>query len=242
MKIIVSCHCDTVWTQPYAILRDGIMEGANDNFASMLALGSVLGELGPAEVQLTEDEEMYMDGARNIAEKNNPKDTLIIVMDVTEALPGKDKLFTIENVHEIKTSEIRQALKGHKFRIVKNGTESEAWLYAKKDFSVLEIDVPVKGGVHNLQSKASVQGILAVGKAIIALIQYFKDKEVNSLLPSGDSQPSDVNTVGSSPDSYVQATAEPHKDQPPVARVESQTCDADRESAGPQVQPQSQPT
>jgi hypothetical protein len=181
MKIIVSCHCDTVFTQPYAIFKDGILEGATDNFASIMAVGSVLGELGLVELQLTEDEEMYMDGAKNIAKNNNPKDTLLIVMDVTEASPGRDGLFTIENVHELKLSEIRKALKGHKYKIVKDGTESEAWLYAEKDFSVLEIDVPVKGGCHNFKSKATIQSILAVGRALIALIEYFKDKEISAI-------------------------------------------------------------
>lgn len=181
MKIIISTHCDTVFLQPYAIIEKGIMRGANDNFSSILALGSVLGQLEPAEIQLTEDEEMSMEGARVIAERNNPKDTLIIVMDVTEAKPGKGKLFTVENVHELKLSEIRQALKGHGFRIVKDGTESEAWLYAKKDFSVLEIDVPVVGGNHNLEGKASVESILAVGRALVALVQYFKDKDISAV-------------------------------------------------------------
>jgi hypothetical protein len=177
----VSCHCDTVFTQPYAILTDGIFEGANDNFASMMAIGSVIGELNAAEVQLTEDEEMYMDGAKTIAKKNNPKDTLIIVMDITEAKPGSSNLFTIENVHELKISEIRKALKGHKYRIVKNGTESEAWLYAEHGFSVLEIDIPLKGGCHNLQSQSKVESILAVGKALVALIKYFKDKDISAV-------------------------------------------------------------
>jgi hypothetical protein len=181
MKIIVSCHCDTVWNQPYAILTDGVMEGANDNFASMMAIGSVIGELSAAEVQLTEDEEMYMDGAKSIAKKNNPKDTLIIVMDITEAKPGQGNLFTIENVHELKISEIRKALKGHKYRIVKDGTESEAWLYAEHGFSVLEIDIPLKGGCHNLQSQSKVESILAVGKALVALIEYFKDKDISAV-------------------------------------------------------------
>jgi len=181
MKIIISCHCDTVFTQPFAIFKDGIFQGATDNFASIMAIGSVLGELGPAELQLTEDEEMYMDGAKSIAKKNNPKDTLIIVMDVTEVSPGRQGLFTIENVHELKPSEIRQALKGHKYRIIKDGTESEAWLYAEKDFSVLEIDIPVRGGCHNLRSKATIQSILAVGKALVSLVDYFKDKDIAAI-------------------------------------------------------------
>jgi hypothetical protein len=109
MKIIVSCHCDTVFTQPYCIFKGGILEGANDNFSSIIALGTVLTNpiwlKDSVELQLTEDEEMYMDGAKSIAKKNNSKDTLIVVMDITEAKPGKKNLFTVENIHEIKISE-----------------------------------------------------------------------------------------------------------------------------------------
>lgn len=180
----MSLNCDTIYNQPYAIFKNRIFEGATDNFASIMAIGSVIGELGEAELQLTEDEEMYQDGAQAIAKRNNPKDTLIIVMDVTEASPGRQGLFTIENVHEIRLSEIRKALKGHKYRIVQDGTESEAWLYAEKDFSVVEIDVPVKGGCHNLKSKASLESILAVGRGIVALVDYFKDKEISAIRPT----------------------------------------------------------
>lgn len=187
MKIIVSCHCDTVFTHPYLSFKEGIIEGANDNFASIMAVSSVMGDPiwrePHIEVQLTEDEEMYMDGAKNIATKNNPKDTLLIVMEVTEASPGRSGLFTIENLHEIKPAEIKKALKGHNYRILKEGTESEAWLYAEKDFSVFEICVPVKGGCHNLQSKAKVESIIAVGQALVSLVSYFKDKEISAIRP-----------------------------------------------------------
>ena len=180
MKIIISSHCDTVFTQPYAILINGTIRGANDNFASLLAIGSVIEQLGDAEVQFTEDEEMYMDGAKSIAKKNNPKDTMIIVMDVTEASPGKG-WFTIENIHELNLIDIKKALKGHKYKIIENGAESEAWLYAEKGFSVLEIDIPVKGGCHNLQSETRVENIVAVGKALVSLVNYFKDKDISAV-------------------------------------------------------------
>ncbi|MBE3137625.1 MAG: M28 family peptidase [Thermoplasmata archaeon] len=190
MKIIISAHIDTVFKDPYCIYRGGILEGANDNFASIMALGTVL--LNPIwlqdniEIQLTEDEEMYMDGAKSIAKKNNPKDTFIIVMEVTEAKPGKNHLFTIENVHEIKISEIKKALPKHPFRIVNGGTESEAWLYAEHKFSVLEVCVPVVGGVHNLQSKTNIKSIEAVGKAIVALVEYFSTKDIASIRSEDD--------------------------------------------------------
>lgn len=185
MKIIISCHCDTVFTQPYCIFKGGFLEGANDNFASIMAVGTILTNpiwlKDNVELQLTEDEEMYMDGAKSIAKKNNPKDTLIIVMEVTEAKAGKNNLFTVENIHEIKVSEIKKALQRHPYRIVMEGTESESWLYAEHGFSVLEVCVPVIGGVHNLQSKSNIKNLEAVGKAIIALIEYFIDKDIASI-------------------------------------------------------------
>jgi len=185
MKIIVSSHIDTIYKDPYCIFRNGILTGANDNFASMLALGTVL--LNPIwmkdniEVQFTEDEELGMDGARSIVKKNNPKDTLIIVMEVTEAKCVKNRLFTVENIHEIKVSEIKKALQRHPYRIVMAGTESESWLYAEHGFSVLEVCIPVIGGIHNLQGKSNIKNIEAVGKAIIALIEYFTDKDIASI-------------------------------------------------------------
>jgi hypothetical protein len=186
MKIIISCHCDTVFTQPYCKCRDGVLEGANDNFSSIMAISRTLDDPiwkgTEVELQLTEDEEMYMDGAKAIAKKNNPKDTLIIVMDVTDAKIRKGN-FTVENVHEIKISEIKKALVSFvkRYRIVKNGSESEAWLYAENGFSVLEIDIPVSGGLHSLNSKSKTEDHAVVSKAILALIYYFKDKDISAI-------------------------------------------------------------
>jgi len=185
MKIVISCHVDTVFSQPYGILRNGIFEGANDNFASILALGRIIDDpifMDPLiELQLTEDEEMYMDGARTIAERNNPKDTLIIVMDVTDV--GARYSFTIENVKEIRKAEIKKALKsfGKRYKIVDEGTESEAWLYAKQGFSVLEVDIPVKGGLHSLSSTSTVENQKAAAEAVLALLVYFKDKDISAI-------------------------------------------------------------
>lgn len=186
MKIIISCHCDTVFTQPYCVCKEGIVEGANDNFSSIMAISRTLDDpvwKEPGiELQLTEDEEMYMDGAKAIARKNNPKDTLIIVMEVTERKVRKGN-FTIENVHEIKTSEIKKALVNFskKYRLIKDGTESEAWLYAEQGFSVLEIDIPVSGGLHSLNSKSKIEDHAVVSKAVVALIYYFKDKDISAI-------------------------------------------------------------
>lgn len=185
MKIIISTHCDTVFQQPYGVLKNGVFTGANDNFASILALGRIIDDpvfKDPTiELQLTEDEEMYMDGAKTIAKKNNPKDTLIIVMDVTEV--GSRYGFTIENVHEINVEEIRKALKsfGKKYKIVEDGTESEAWLYAEAGFSVVEVDIPIKGGCHNLSSTTTVENQKMAAEAVLALLYYFKDKDISAI-------------------------------------------------------------
>lgn len=190
MKIIISSHIDTVFNQPYAIFRQGILTGANDNFASTVALGRIMDdpvwESGNLEIQFTEDEEMYMDGAATIARRNNPKDTLIIVLDVT-GVAGKHS-FTIENIHEVKTEEIKKALKNFKgkYKIIKDGTESEAWLYAEKGFSVIEVDIPVRGGIHSLNSTSKVVDHRAVADAVLALIYYFKDKDISAIRSEDD--------------------------------------------------------
>jgi hypothetical protein len=134
------------------------------------------------EVAITEDEEMYMDGAQYVAKQNNSKDTLIIVQDVTKKI-GKKINFTIENVHEVKFSEIKKALRDFpkQYRIVQNGTESEAWLYKEKGFSVIELDVPVSGGLHSLDSTSTAVDQSVTAKALLALIYYFKDKEISAI-------------------------------------------------------------
>ncbi len=186
MKIIVSTHCDTVFRDPYCQFKQGILKGACDNFASILTVGRTMDDAiwnePNVELVLTEDEEMYMDGAKCIATRNNPKDTLIIVQDVTKKT-GKKINFTIENVHEVKFSEIKKALKDFtkKYRIIQNGTESEAWLYAEKGFSVIELDVPVSGGLHSLDSISLADDQTVSAKALLALLYYFKDKEISAI-------------------------------------------------------------
>lgn len=183
MKIIVSCHCDTVFRYPYCSFREGILKGACDNFAGILTVASILDDLvwmeSNIELQLTEDEEMYMDGAKCIVKKNNPKDTLIIVIDVTKT----NKHFTIENYREVKESEIRKALKEFKgqYKLIANGTESEAWIYGDNGFSVLELDIPVFGGLHSLDSTSKRTDQAIAAKALLALIYYFKDKEISAI-------------------------------------------------------------
>ena len=187
MKIIVSCHCDTVFRDPYCSFKQGILRGACDNFASILAVATILDDpmwLEPnIELQLTEDEEMYMDGAKSIVKKNNPKDTLIIVMDVTNAKIKGSMHFTIENFHEVRESEIRKSLKDFKgqYRLVPNGTESEAWIYAEHGFSVIELDIPVAGGLHSLDSTSKRIDQSVASKALLAMIYYFKDKEISAI-------------------------------------------------------------
>ena len=189
MKIVISTHCDTVWKDPYLKIVDGMVIGACDNFASILAVGHVI-QTPDIIIELTEDEEMSMEGARVVSERNSPEDTLIIVQDVTEKRKGRNKKlnFTIENVNNVQLKHIRKALKGFKYKVVSDGTESEAWLYKKAGFSCLEIDVPVTGGTHSLGSRAKVVDIIAVSDALKALIEYFKDKSIEEIGDIKDDQ------------------------------------------------------
>jgi len=178
MKVLVSCHYDTVFKEPFGEVLDGILEGACDNIAGVLACARLIDE-PDLEIQFTEEEEMHMDGARCVAKENKPEETFIIVVDVTERKRRWKKInFTVENINGIMIKHIKKALKDFngRYKIVEKGAESEAWLYKEMGFACAEIDVPVTGGLHNLQAKARVEDIIAVGGAIKALKDYVLNK------------------------------------------------------------------
>lgn len=177
MKIVISAHFDTVYQDPFGRISGSILIGACDNIAGILAVAQLLEE--DVSIEFTEEEELHMDGARYVARKNDPTDTFIIVVDVTDRKKTWKKInFTVENWHGIEEKHIKRALKefnGH-YKRTKDGTESEAWLYKELGFACLEIDVPVSGGLHSLDSKARIEDILKASKAIKAIADYVRDK------------------------------------------------------------------
>ena len=175
MRVVISCHFDTVFG-PNASMEifNGVADGATDNIAGLLAVAQLIGE-PDLEIQFTEDEEMHMDGARYVAREHSADDTAFQVVDVTDSVkPGKKYSFTVENYAGIQEKHIRKALAGFRFKIVKEGTESEAWLYKELGFTVIEVDIPVSGGIHNLHGGARVEDILVVGKSLKALADYIR--------------------------------------------------------------------
>lgn len=179
MKVLISSHIDTVFQDPFArVKNNGIFLGACDNFASVMVVGRLLDE-PDLYIELTEDEERNMDGCRYVARQYDPSEMFIIVLDVEErAIAGKKTNFTVENWHGITEKHIKRALKefnGH-YKRIKEGTESEAWLYKELGFACLEVDIPVSGGLHSLDSKARIEDILKVSKAVKAIADYVRDK------------------------------------------------------------------
>lgn len=182
MKIVIFAHFDTVYQDPFGRISGSILTGACDNIAGILAVAQLLEE--DVSIEFTEEEEMHMDGARYVARKNDPVDAFIIVVDVTDRKKTWKKIgFTVENWHGITEKHIKRALKefnGH-YKRTKEGTESEAWLYKELGFACLEIDVPVSGGLHSLDSKARIEDILQASKAIKAIADYVRDKDREEL-------------------------------------------------------------
>lgn len=177
MNIIVSSHIDTVFRCPFLRWKDGVLRGALDNFGSMLATSLLMNSMGSdVVVEWTEDEEITMDGARQLARKHNNKDTLFIVLDVTAQAKGHQ--FTIENVHRVKIKEIRKALLPlrNQYRILPLGTESEAWLYKDMGYATIEVDLPVRGGLHSLDGQTDFEKVKTQAQAVEFLVRYFKDK------------------------------------------------------------------
>lgn len=179
MKVIISCHMDTIFKDPFATFKDGILLGTCDNLAGILACAQLLNREG-IFIEFTNDEEMHMDGARYVAKTNSADNTFIIVVDVTERGKNWEKIhFTVENYSGIQLKHIKKALKpleGH-YRIIEKGTESEAWLYRDLGFACLEIDIPVMGGIHNLKNRTKLINIVKSSEAIGLIFDYLKDKD-----------------------------------------------------------------
>jgi len=98
-------------------VHEGIATGANDNIAGCMVAGRLL-DMEDVYLEFTEDEEMHMDGARYVARKHEAAETLIIVLDVTTRGKHWDKTnFTVENVHGVKMSHIKKALKGFNYKV-----------------------------------------------------------------------------------------------------------------------------
>jgi acetylornithine deacetylase/succinyl-diaminopimelate desuccinylase-like protein len=187
MKVIVSCHCDSVFLDPFARVIDGMLIGACDNIAGILACAQLVNE--GIHIEFTEDEERHMEGARYVAKRHSSEDTFFIVVDVTTRGKQWDKInFTVENFFGIQVKHIKAALRGLSYKLVTGGAESEAWLYKELGFACLEIDIPVIGGLHSLDGKARVGDILGAAAGIKALHNYLQDKERSKL--------SDPYTVG----------------------------------------------
>lgn len=190
MNIIISAHYDTVFIQPYGKIINGVLMGACDNIAGILAAAMRI-EDTDLEIQFTEEEELHMDGARYLAKNHNPQEDFIIVLDVTEKKKGWKIHFTVENWHGITDKHIKLALKDFqgKYKLNKDGAESEAWLYSELGFACLELDVPVIGGLHSLDAKAQIVDILQVSRAIRAVADYITPKtreELSDIYKVGD--------------------------------------------------------
>ncbi len=160
-----------------AVLSDGILKGACDNVAGVLACAQLAQD--DIIVEFTYDEEVTMDGAKLVARKEDPASTLFIAVDVTKKMrswPDRIK-FTVENINGIHIKHVRRALKKLKgqYRVHVNGDESEAWLYRDLGFITLEIDVPCAGGLHSLDAVSRVEDIVAASMALRYLAEYFKD-------------------------------------------------------------------
>ena len=186
MNVIISCHIDTVFRDPMAEWKNGLLRGAVDNFSSVFACGIVMERMREqVYIEFTEDEEMHMDGARNLAKRADNSDTLFIVMDVTQHKKDwSEKIsFTIENIHRIEEKHVVTALKPMKwkYKINPQGAESEAWLYKDMGFACIEVDIPVKGGLHSLDSVVRGNDIFEAAKAIELIVNYFKDKNLREV-------------------------------------------------------------
>ena len=179
MNPIISCHMDNIFKDPMSDIKNGIQTGTCDNLAGILSCAQLI-NIPEIHIEFTNDEENSMGGAKWVSDHFSVDNTFLIVVDVTEKAPRwKSTQFTVENINGIDLKHIKKALKGFqgKYKIKETGAESEAWLYKREEFSCIEIDIVVTGGLHNLHNRAQVSDILIASEAIKAVVDYVKDKE-----------------------------------------------------------------
>ena len=185
MNIIVSAHLDTVFRDAYACFKDGIFKGSCDNIAGVLAMALVMHESPGIRIELTEDEEMGMQGCRALAKKASQTDDLFIVIDVCNRSHHWPKTinFTVENFHRIQWKHIRAALKplAKQYRLRPQGEESEAWTFRDLGFAVVECCIPVVGGIHNLEGWTRGEDMWAVSEAVKLLAEYLGPKNIREI-------------------------------------------------------------
>ena len=187
MQVVISCHLDTVFKDPFSEVKDGIQTGSCDNVSGVLACAQLI-KFPEINIQFTHSEEDGMGGARWVAAHFSPETTFLVVVDCIERAPRwKSINFTVENFSNVDPVHIKRALKSFARHYVlrEYGSESEAWLYREKGFSCLEVDIPVTGGLHNLTNRARVGDILAAADAMKAIVDYFSQKSRSEILPPG---------------------------------------------------------
>ena len=127
MNVIVSCHFDTIFLDPFSTLKNGMLYGTCDNLAGILATAQLIGKEGMF-IEYTNCEESTMGGARNFARDHSADDTFMFVVDVTERGKNWDKLyFTVENYAGIQLKHIKKAL--HPLNVHYKIIEKGIWKY-----------------------------------------------------------------------------------------------------------------
>jgi len=63
MNVIISCHFDTIFLDPFAVVKNGTLYGTCDNLAGILATAQLIGKEGMF-IEYTNCEESTMGGAQ----------------------------------------------------------------------------------------------------------------------------------------------------------------------------------
>ena len=179
--LIISCHADTGFESHSLFHKNGNYHGHLDNFVGVYGVMKAYfsGRItnNHTYIGLTYDEENDMEGASEIAETLDEKDTVIVV-DVTATPTSKDLV-----IEKCKNSAIKdyltEALKGLSYDLYPDcpdpvSCHDETDIYFQVTPYCCFLGVPCEGGDYNTgQVSCRKQSVEALAEAICRLSEYY---------------------------------------------------------------------
>ncbi len=178
MNIVISAHFDLARPVMSIKLDSEKLEGLVDNFAGVFAAYQASRKTG-TPVYFTNFEELEYDGARDLAQKLNKEETIVIVVDTIKLSDAKGYPASIANVYGLDVSGMKDKFKD-KIDFIDSPfepTEDETYIYGKiYGFKTLYFGVPISGDdYHAVDNHVTVKSIDESAEILTEVINWLKE-------------------------------------------------------------------
>ena len=180
MQVIMSAHFDIARPVMSINLDGEKLEGLVDNLAGVFVAYQASRKTG-VPVYFTNFEELEYDGAEAVANKLDPKNTIVVVVDTIKFSDAKGFPASVANVYDLDLSELKKSL-GHKVDFIDEPfepTEDETCIYGKKyGFKAFYFGVPISGdNYHATDNHVSLKAIDQSTEILVEVITWLQKQK-----------------------------------------------------------------